>query len=409
MRRKIYLKWNYIIFCMIFIFTCSIKTVAAADEKPLELYAASAVLMDGESGRILYEKNGTEVLPNASTTKIMTCILALEKGNLNDLVTVSSYAASMPDVQLNIKGGEQYRLEDLLYSLMLASHNDSAVAVAEYIGGTIDVFAGMMNAKAKEIGCRNTFFITPNGLDATKTVVGEDGKEVLKNHGTTAEDLAKIMRYCVLQSPEKDRFCQITQTQNHTFSNKVGNGARDGNRSFTCVNHNAFLQMWNGAISGKTGFTGKAGYCYIGACNTKNGVLIGALLASGWPPAKTRKWKDMRTLLQYGESCFEPFEQPPENWESIVMVKNGKQKSCRVIAKEKTGHTILKGKQEVITRIIYLEQSMQAPVQKGQKIGEISYQLNGTKWYQIPIVTNEKIEKMTIADDMNNILQKWLL
>ena len=112
---------------------------------PLELRARAAVLMDGDTGRILYGKNQDQTLPMASTTKIMTCILALENASLDDVVEVSSYAASMPDVQLNIREGEQYRLEDLLYSLMLESHNDTAAAIAEHVAGTREAFADMMN------------------------------------------------------------------------------------------------------------------------------------------------------------------------------------------------------------------------------------------------------------------------
>lgn len=137
---------------------------AAVDMKetdgPGNLYALSAVLMDGDSGRVLYEKEGYTARPNASTTKVMTCILALEKGSGDDYVMVSENAASQPEVKLNLKEGEQYYLEDLLYSLMLKSHNDTAVAIAEHIGGSVEGFAKMMNAKAKEIGCTNTHFVT---------------------------------------------------------------------------------------------------------------------------------------------------------------------------------------------------------------------------------------------------------
>ena len=118
----------------------------------LTLYAKSAVLMDAESGRILYEKNGYEILPMASTTKIMTCILALENGDLNDYAEVSSYASGMPKVHLGARSGEFFRLEDLLYSLMLESHNDSAVIIAEHIAGSTGEFADMMNRKARN-GC----------------------------------------------------------------------------------------------------------------------------------------------------------------------------------------------------------------------------------------------------------------
>ena len=162
----------------------------ASPDETLQLYAQSAVLMDADSGRVLYGKNPEDILPMASTTKIMTCILALEYGNPEEIVEVSAYAATMPKVKLYVKQGEKYRLKDLLYSLMLESHNDSAVVIAEAVGGSVEGFAAMMNQKARDIGCFDTYFITPNGLDA---VVNDSGR----THSTTARDLAKIMAYCV--------------------------------------------------------------------------------------------------------------------------------------------------------------------------------------------------------------------
>ena len=191
-----------------------IQTAAEEDEKsggPGGLYALSAVLMDADSGRVLFEKDGYVKRAMASTTKIMTCILALEYGNLTDMVTVSRYAASMPDVQLNMKEGECYVLEDLLYSLMLESHNDTAVAIAEHISGSVENFAELMNEKAKNLGCTDTYFITPNGLDASKEVDGE-----MKIHSTTARDLALIMSYCI----KNEDFLRITRTSSFTFANK---------------------------------------------------------------------------------------------------------------------------------------------------------------------------------------------
>ncbi len=231
------------------------KTVQAEENSDFEetLYARAAVLMDAESGRILYGKNEKEVMPMASTTKIMTCILALENGNPDDLAKVSNYASKMPKVKLNVREGENYRLGDLLYSLMLESHNDSAVVIAEHISGSVEGFAELMNQKARDIGCYNTYFITPNGLDSAK------GDKV---HSTTAEDLARIMSYCITKSPRREEFLKITQTTNYSFTNKSINENGDmvnGNRSFSCNNHNAFLSMMEGALSGKTGFTGNAG------------------------------------------------------------------------------------------------------------------------------------------------------
>ena len=131
---------------------------------PLNLNAHAAVLLDGDTGRILYGKNEKKVLPMASTTKIMTCILALENSGLDTEVEISDRAASMPEVKLHAGKGEKYRLEDLLYSLMLESHNDTAVAIAEAVGGSVENFADMMNGKAAELGCDDTYFLTGRSI-----------------------------------------------------------------------------------------------------------------------------------------------------------------------------------------------------------------------------------------------------
>ena len=258
-----------------------------AQEEPAdsELYARSACLMDADSGRVLYEKDGEEKRPNASTTKIMTCILALENGNPDDTVTATKRAAGQPKVHLGVHEGDQFRLNDLLYSLMLESHNDSAVMIAEHIAGSVEDFAGMMNQKAQEIGCENTYFITPNGLDDQN----EQGV-----HGTTAQDLARIMRYCIMQSPKREEFLAITQTASYTFWNM------EETVIYNCYNHNAFLSMMEGALSGKTGFTADAGYCYVGALEQDGKTFIVSLLACGWPNNKSYKWSDTKKLMTYG-------------------------------------------------------------------------------------------------------------
>ena len=182
-------------------------------EEPKNLYALSACLMDADSGRILFGKEEDVRRANASTTKIMTLIVTLEHADLNNVVTFSDYAASQPDVQLNGASGEQFLLKDLCFSLMLESHNDSAVAIAEHVAGSVEAFAGLMNEKAAELGCMDTYFITPNGLDKED----ENGF-----HGTTAADLARIMSYCIKESPMKETFLEITQTPSYSFSNIEG-------------------------------------------------------------------------------------------------------------------------------------------------------------------------------------------
>ena len=256
-------------------------------DEPENLYARSAVLIDADSGRVLFEKEADVIRPMASTTKIMTCIIALEylKEHPDQTVEVSDQAVSQPKVHLGMQRGEAFYLKDLLYSLMLESHNDSAVAVAEGVAGSVEKFAEKMNAKAAEIGCKDTHFITPNGLDA------KDAEGV---HSTTAKDLAKIMRYCIMISTEKETFLEVTRAKEYQFQDT------EKKRSFSCHNHNAFLDMMDGALSGKTGFTADAGYCYVGSLRRDKRTFIVALLACGWPNNKGYKWKDTRKLMEYG-------------------------------------------------------------------------------------------------------------
>ena len=307
MKHRKYCSFLLLGWLLILILCPSLSLFAASGSEAvssdLKLYAQSAVLMDAESGRILYEKDGEHVLPMASTTKIMTCILALECGNLEDYAEASSYASSMPKVKLYVKSGEYFKLKDLLYSLMLESHNDSAVVIAEHIAGSTEAFADMMNQKARVIGCFDTFFITPNGLDAT--VTGSDGQ--VRAHSTTAADLARIMSYCITDSPKREEFLKITETTSYSFGSyqKKEDSFVPSGRTFSCNNHNAFLSMMDGALSGKTGFTGNAGYCYVGALKRDNRTFVVALLACGWPNNKSYKWSDTKQLMNFGLENFE--------------------------------------------------------------------------------------------------------
>lgn len=383
------------------------------------LYAKSAVLMDGSSGRILYGKNEKEFLANASTTKILTCILALENGGLNDVVTVSAYAATMPDVQLHIREGEQYYLEDLLYSLMLESHNDVAVAIAEHISGSQEEFSKLMNQKAKEIGCENTIFLTPNGLDATgKSKLQnkiadhtEQKTEQEKAHGTTAADLALIMRYCIKLSPQKEEFIKITQTPSYAFQNIAGN------RSFTCRNHNSFFNMMEGVISGKTGFTSKAGYCYVGALEQNGKCYIVSLLACGWPGNKNYKWADCRKLMEYGLKEYELYQladlEKEYKKELTVEVKDAKrqemdkQKIIVLKRKENGIKTVLLKPEEKI-EVSIKKKELTAPVEEGEEVGEIVYYIQGEKWLEEEMYCDKKIEKIDFKWCVGKILKKMI-
>lgn len=370
-----------------------------------QLYAQSAVLMDADSGRVLFEKNGYEQRPMASTTKIMTLIVTLENANLDEIVTVSQYAAGMPDVQLGIRKGEQYRLGDLLYSLMLESHNDSAAAIAEHVGGSVEGFAEMMNAKARDIGCYNTYYITPNGLDAAD----EGGV-----HSTTAADLAKTMRYCITQSPKREEFLTITRTSSYSF------GDTEGLRSFTVGNKNAFLTMMEGALSGKTGFTNNAGYCYVGALKREDRTFIVALLACGWPNNRSYKWSDTRKLMSYGLEHYEYRDVWEEPSFGTIPVKGGipesgslEEQSYTHIAlapgAETTHRKLLLSEQEQITIETNLPEELSAPIEPGTIIGSVRYYLNGDIVQIYPITATDKVDPISLPWCLKKILTTYQL
>lgn len=408
----------------------------------LNLYATAAVLMDADSGRVLYGKNEDAVMAMASTTKIMTCIIVLENADLDDELTVSAYAASMPEVKLSIRKGERYQVRDLLHSLMLESHNDAAVALAEHIGKqylppelrdkdtsdytveesrqAVSAFAGLMNAKAEKLGCGNTWFITPNGLDATESVTLEDGSTVQKEHCTTARELATILSYCIGGSRCSETFLDVTRTQNYSFS---ANG-----RSFSCVNHNAFLSMMEGALTGKTGFTNKAGYCYVGALEREGRTFVVALLACGWPNHKTYKWSDTRKLMEYGidHYFYRSFLAEGTAFEESrlqdIPVENGQTESLdgsafvdigipgRLETEQKGSREglILRSDEQIVVRC-HVKKLLQAPVEPGTVVGKVEYLVDDTVYLQEEIVTLDGVDAIDLRWCARQIFDRYLV
>lgn len=340
---------------------------------PDGLHAKAACLIDADSERVLFGKAEDEPLPMASTTKIMTCILALEQGNLADEVTFSSYAASMPDVQLNAQTGESFVLKDLLYSLMLESHNDTAAAIAEHLGGSVQGFAGLMNQKAEELGLVNTHFVTPNGLDDNE-------------HYTTAKELCLIAAYAL----QNESFREIIRTPSYAFH------SLNKNRSFQVRNKDAFLSSYDGAIGIKTGFTGNAGYCFCGAATRNGTTLISSVLACGWPPHKSYKWVDTRKLMDYGFQAFARVNLPDKPVLPAIPILNGTQTELhlnRTVRKELS--SLYLTAQDTLNICYDLPDSVSAPVRSGDIIGYEQYFLGETLIYNIPLTAAQEV---TAAD-----------
>ena len=260
---------------VILTFILFVISLPALADQPDSLSARSAVLIDAASGRLLYENNGFERLPMASTTKIMTAILAIENCDMADVVTVSPTASGVEGSSLWLEVGEKLTVEQLLYGLMLNSGNDAAVALAEQVSGSTEAFVERMNGRARELGMFNTSFETPNGLDSD-------------NHYTTAYDMAIMTRYA-MSLPD---FRRIVSTKNSTIP------WADNPWQRALKNHNKLLWNYDGCIGVKTGYTKKSGRCLVSAAERDGRELIAVTLNA------PDDWTDHTNLLNYGFTDF---------------------------------------------------------------------------------------------------------
>lgn len=355
-------------------------------EVQLELNAGAAALLDADNKRVLYEKNGREHRAMASTTKIMTCILALELGNPEDIVGFSANAAAQPDVQMNGCEGEQYYLKDLLYSLMLESHNDTAVAIAEHIGGSVEGFAALMNEKAQELGAYDTNFVTPNGLDA-------------EGHYTTACDLGLIACYAI----QNQEFLGIVQTPAYTFQEL------NGRRSVSLTNKDVFLTSYDGAMGIKTGFTGEAGYCFVGAARREGKTLVSVVLASGWPPHKTYKWEDTRTLMDYGMNQYEMQTILNSDYQlPVIPVREGKELQETTLYFEKEISLFIR-EGETVQIVEQLPAELEAPVRKGEIAGTMDVCVNGALYESVVVYVGTDIDRIDYRYIFEKVIRQYFL
>ncbi len=393
-------KIAFLILCVVLCISVFMPFMEFQAEETLRMYSGSYALTDGETNRVLVGKNETTPMANASTTKILTCIITLENCDLNEMVTISENAALQPKVRLGMGVGEQYPLKDMLYGLMLESYNDCAVAIAEHVAGDVDAFAKMMNQKAVEIGCENSFFMTPNGLDKEK---GD------RFHHSTATDLCKIMSYCVWDSPMKDLFLQITQTRNYS-------GTANGN-TYSFVNRNAFLDQMDGVVSGKTGYTAKAGYCYVAAYEKDGEKYCVALLACGWPNNKTWKWSDTRTLLSYGTTHYDVKKVTVKEIKEQIVVDGyisppqfaslNKKDVIDVYAAEES-YEVLLGEDEDVRKECILYKNALLPIDKGQILGQCNIYIGDTLLDSISLYSEDASKEWGLGEIIKVILSQFL-
>ncbi len=354
------------------------------EEGSLKLPCKSAILMEATTGSILYAQNAEEALPPASVTKIMTLLLVMEAVDdgmvrLDDTVTVSETAASMGGSQVYLKVGEQMKLEDLLKSVVIASANDAAVALAEHLCGSVPIFVEKMNVKARQLGMENTVFENVTGLDDTA-----------ESHLTSAHDIA-------LMSKELLRHPTILQ-----YSSIWMDTIRDG--AFGLTNTNRLVRFYQGCTGLKTGSTSKAGFCVSVSAERNGFSLICVIMGAESSDVRNAT---ATSLLDWGFAGYGLYQSPTSEIDPLKVV-GGKQESCR-IAYPSFSCVLPKNEIGKVTVQTVLPESIQAPVQTGDAIGEAQFFVGEKKIGAVSVTALETVEKISFFDVLFRIFAKFLM
>ena len=346
----------------------ALSLAASATPMPPTIAAKSAIVVDSVTGKILYTKDCHTKRPPASTTKIMTAILALEHGNLDDKVCASAYACQTPNSSLHLKPGEVLTLHNLLYGLLLRSGNDAAVCTAEHIAGTEAKFVQMMNEQAKELGAKDTHFVNPHGL-------------YKPTHYSTAYDLALIaqeaIRYPLFNEIVRTRRTRIERSMN----------AKDA----YLTNHARFLWRFEGADGIKTGYTREAGRCFVGSATREGWRPIAVILKANDAGA------DAATLLNFIFKYYQGFYfAKPGEVVTRVPVAGGVQEKVALMPGKGLGIVVRKssknqGRTEIET------QKARAPIEKGRKLGTLTGYLNGKRVGSVDLIAAESVDRTPAA------------
>lgn len=369
------------IFLAILFLTIPTLSVSALSEE--EISAPSAILMDANSGKILYEKNSHEQRACASITKVMTLTLVMEaidsgKIHLDDVVTSSAHAASMGGSDIWLEEGEQMTVDDMIKATAVASANDAAVALAEFINGSEDDFVVAMNEKAKSLGMEDTTFLNCNGLD-------EEG------HITSAYDVALMSRELIKHKKIFD------------YTSIWLDYLRDGETQI--VNTNKLLRSYNGITGLKTGTTSGAGSC-ISATAERDGLsLIAVVLGAG---SGTDRFRDAAALLDYGFANFECKKLSLEDELSPIAVEGGMQDTVAIVCEDSTYLTVPKGEGEGMTQTLNVPENVPAPVKSGDKIGSLKFTLNDEEIAAFDVVAAEDVEEKNFGSVFKLLWQSMI-
>ncbi len=353
------------------IFSCLVFLVSCINVNALEVSARGAVVINGDNGEVIFEKNAHTRMSMASTTKIMTGLLLCEYGNFDREITVTPEMVRVEGSSMGLLAGDKVTLHDLLYGLMLASGNDAANVIAFTLGGSLDGFVNMMNEKAKELGLENTSFATPSGLDD-------------ENHYTTAYELAKIT-YHAMQIPE---FAKAVSTEKATLN--YGNPPY--RRSLS--NHNKLLKNFDGAVGVKTGFTKKSGRCLVSAARREGKFVIAVTLND------PNDWQDHKNMLEYGFSAIKQTRISPLVNSYNIPVISGNSENIEVEIEPFTVNAL---ETEDITYQVYLPKFVYAPIKKDEVLGSIVYKSNDTVLAEKQLLANKDI---TVLENKKSLIDK---
>ncbi len=365
--------------CLSLLIVCIIglvSTPASARRTEPDLTAASALLMDYTTGEVLYQRDAFARRSPASTTKILTAIVAMEKGTLNQPIVATEDACKAEGSSIYLKKGERHTLRELLYAILLNSGNDASVAVAENLAGSEAVFAEWMTAKARSIGARNSFFKNSNGLPR-------------KGHYTTAYDLALITRYA-LRNPV---FVNIVKTKKHFISWP----GRDQERLL--INHNKLLWQYPYADGVKTGYTIEAGHCLASTAIKDGHRLIAVVLKS------RNMYKDSKELFEYGFKNYKLLTViPPHKALPKVSIAEGASPYIRVLPDRTLSLVVPRGSEQKVKLTLQMKDPIKAPVNRLQKVGEIEVKLGNKLIDRVPVVSAADVPKKNIWQK----LWEWL-
>lgn len=361
-------RYKYIILILILI---SILSFNIAYGENMSLSAQSYILIDGRTGRVLYERNAHSKIPMASTTKIMTTLVALEKGNIDDKIEIKKESVGVEGSSIYLREGEVISLKDMLYGLMLRSGNDVAEAIALHIGGNQENFISLMNNKAKSIGALNTNFANPHGLHHDL-------------HYSTAYDLALITKAAFSYS----EFADIVKSKSYIAD-------REENNYF--YNKNKTLWQYNGGDGVKTGYTMAAGRCLVSSAS-RNGMRLIAVSLNA------RDWfNDNYKLLDYGfENYKQSFIYDKGQFMKKAIVVDGDKENINLVSEESFFYPLKENEREKITVSIDVPSEVQAPIEKGTKIGYINTYLDGQLINRGNLIAKDSIKELNIIEKFFN-------